>query len=133
MGPQHGSVCWTELNTRDAAGAKSFYKEMFGWNYKESKDGMPYTELMLAGGDRPFGGIFALPEEMAAVPPFWMTYIAVDDVDAATKKVQDLGGKVHREPTDIPGVGRFSIVADPSGAVLAMITIAMTGEHAEKA
>jgi predicted enzyme related to lactoylglutathione lyase len=130
MGPQHGSFCWNELSTRDAAGAKSFYAELFGWNYKESKDGMPYTEIGPA--DRPFGGIFQLPDEMANTPPFWMPYVAVDDVDASAAKVEELGGKIHKGPADIPGVGRFCIITDPTGAVLSMITIKMTGEHADK-
>jgi len=62
-----------------------------------------------------------------------MVYIAVDDVDASVAKVEELGGKIHRPPTDIPGVGRFSIIADPTGAVLSLITLKMTGEHADKA
>ncbi|HEV7645706.1 MAG TPA: VOC family protein [Pyrinomonadaceae bacterium] len=128
MGPQHGSFCWNELNTRDAAAAKPFYAELFGWKFKESKDGMPYTEIGLSD-DRPFGGIFQLPDEMANIPPFWMAYVAVDDVDASAKKVAELGGKIHKEPADIPGVGRFCIIADPTGAVMALITINMSPDH----
>jgi predicted enzyme related to lactoylglutathione lyase len=132
MGPQHGAFCWNELNTNNAGAAKPFYSELFGWHFKESKDGMPYTEIGLSE-DRPFGGIFQLPEEMANIPPFWMAYVAVDDVDASAKKVEALGGKVHKEPTDIPGVGRFCIIADPAGAVMAIITLSMAGEHGNKA
>ena len=128
MGPQHGAFCWTELNTRDATAAKPFYAELFGWKYKESTDGMPYTEFGLTE-DRPVGGIFQLPDEMANVPPFWMTYVAVDDVDASAAKVVELGGKIHREPTDIPKVGRFCIIADPTGAVISLITLSM--DHKE--
>jgi predicted enzyme related to lactoylglutathione lyase len=132
MGPQHGDFCWTELNTRDAAAAKPFYAELFGWNFKESSDGMPYTEFGPTA-EQPVGGIFQLPDEMANVPPFWMSYVAVDDVDASAAKVEALGGKIFKEPTEIPGVGRFCIITDPSGAVIAMITLKMTGEHAHKA
>lgn len=128
MGPQHGAFCWNELNTNNAAGAKPFYQELFGWKYKESTDGMPYTEFGL-DETRPVGGIFQLPEEMGNVPPFWMAYIAVDDVDASAKKVEELGGKIHRPPTDIPGVGRFCIIADPAGAVLSIITLNMSPDH----
>jgi predicted enzyme related to lactoylglutathione lyase len=134
MGPQHGAFCWNELNTRGVAAAKPFYAELFGWKYSGSTDSgdMPYTEISLTEG-RPFGGMFDLPDEMANVPPFWMAYVAVDDVDASAKKVEALGGKIHREPTDIPGVGRFCIIADPAGAIMSMITLSMTGEHANKA
>jgi predicted enzyme related to lactoylglutathione lyase len=129
MMPKHGSVCWTELNTHDAAGAKSFYAEIFGWNYSASTatDAMQYTEITVAEGERPFGGMFDLPAEMANVPPFWMTYIAVDDVDATAKRVEELGGKIHTGPMDIPNVGRFAVIADPSGAVLSIIKLEMPG------
>jgi uncharacterized protein len=128
MGPQHGAFCWNELNTNNAGAAKPFYAELFGWKFKESTDGMPYTEFG-PSEDRPVGGIFQLPEEMANVPPFWMAYIAVDDVDASAKKVEELGGKIHRPPTDIPGVGRFAIIADPAGAVFSIITLNMSPDH----
>lgn len=135
MGPQHGSVCWTELNTHNVAEAKPFYSELFGWQYSGSKDSetMPYTEISLGDANRPFGGMFDLPAEMANVAPFWMTYVAVDDCDATAKKVEELGGKIHRAPMDIPNVGRFCIISDPAGAVISIITIKMTGEHADKA
>jgi predicted enzyme related to lactoylglutathione lyase len=131
MGPQHGSFCWNELNTRGVAAAKPFYAELFGWKYSGSTDSgaMPYTEISLAEGGQPFGGMFDLPEEMANVPPFWMAYIAVDDVDGSAAKVESLGGKIHRPPTDIPGVGRFAIIADPAGAVFSIITINMSADH----
>jgi predicted enzyme related to lactoylglutathione lyase len=128
MGPQHGAFCWNELNTNDAAGAKPFYTELFGWKMKESTDAMPYTEFGVTEG-QPSGGIFQLPEEMGNIPPFWLAYVAVDDVDASSAKVEELGGKIHKAPADIPGVGRFSIVADPAGAVLALITLNMSPDH----
>jgi len=135
MGPKHGSFCWNELNTRGVAAAKPFYAELFGWKYSGGTDAgaMPYTEISLAEGERPFGGMFDLPDDMANVPPFWMAYVAVDDVDASAKKVEELGGKIHRAPMDIPNVGRFAIIADPAGAVMAIITLAMTGDHSNKA
>jgi len=56
------------------------------------------------------------------VPPMWLPYISVADVDAAAKRVARLGGKVHAEPSDIPGIGRFAVFADPSGATFAVMT-----------
>ena len=79
-----------------------------------------YT-LFLANGVR-VAGLMTIPEgavQMKA-PPAWIGYIGVDDVDAAAKKVAELGGKVHREPDDIPTIGRFAVVADPHGAVFAL-------------
>lgn len=57
-----------------------------------------------------------------APPPHLMVYIAVDDVDAAAKKAAEIGGKIHKEPTDIPNVGRMAIIADPGGAIFSVFT-----------
>jgi predicted enzyme related to lactoylglutathione lyase len=54
------------------------------------------------------------------VPPHWLGYVAVSDVDAMTKKVETLGGKVVMPAMDMPKVGKFSIVKDPTGATFAL-------------
>lgn len=129
MGPKHGSFCWMELNTHGVASAKPFYHELFGWEIRESKmPEMAYTEFGFPG-EQPAGGMFDLPAEMANVPSHWLAYVSVDDVDAAAAKAETLGGKIQMPPTDIPSVGRFCIVADPTGAHLALITLAMTEDH----
>src|SRR3546814_16874562 len=67
-------------------------------------------------------GLMALHEEVrnAGGRPGWIGYVAVDDVDSRSAEIGKKGGKVHRAPDDIPGVGRFAIVADPQGAVFAL-------------
>jgi len=68
------------------------------------------------------GGLMATPQELLdlGIPPCWTGYVGVDDVDASAEKAKSLGGEVRRPPDDIPGVGRFAIVADPLGAVIAL-------------
>ncbi|HWT30337.1 MAG TPA: VOC family protein, partial [Propylenella sp.] len=93
-----------------------FYSGQFGWTKGEAMDMGPMGkyQLFAAGGD-PIGGMMNKPD---AVPsPGWLGYILADDVDAATEAVRQAGGKVHRLPADIPDVGRFSVVADPQGAM----------------
>jgi predicted enzyme related to lactoylglutathione lyase len=81
---------------------------------------MDYT--LFSAGETGVGGLQALPAEACAdgAWPGWIGYVAVDDVDAAAARFQAEGGKVRRAPGDIPDVGRFAIVADPQGAVLAL-------------
>lgn len=112
-----GSFIWYELMTRDVEAAKAFYTDVVGWTASEmpSPDG-PYTVLSAAG--RGVGGMFAMGEG----PTGWIGYIGVPDVDAATARVAGEGGAVHKPPRDIPEVGRFSIVADPGGAMFALMT-----------
>lgn len=112
-----GDFCWHELMTSDPKAAADFYAEAVGWTIKDS--GMPGMDYLLGCiGDRQVVGIMAVPEDAArhGARPSWWGYVAVDDVDAAAAKVTDAGGAIHRQPGDIPGVGRFAVVADPQGA-----------------
>jgi len=72
--------------------------------------------------ETPVAGVMALPKEASALGarPGWMGYVAVDDVDAYAERVARAGGKLHRPAADIPGIGRFAIVADPQGVVFAL-------------
>lgn len=54
------------------------------------------------------------------VPPHWMAHVMVDDVDATAAQAKKLGGKVHKEPEDIPTVGRFAVIGDPQGAAISI-------------
>ena len=128
--PAHGAFCWNELSTTDLGAATSFYKALLGWEIKEGDapgGGMRYSEIV-AGG-RHVGGMYAMGEARGGeqrqqqTPPHWMSYVAVDDVDASASKVKELGGKVCVEPMDIPGVGRFCVINDPAGAALSLITL----------
>jgi predicted enzyme related to lactoylglutathione lyase len=117
----HGRFIWCELMTPDTAGARSFYGDVVGWTASKMPGDMEYWLLEADGAG--VGGVMPLGDEHKAhgVPPNWTGYVAVDDCDAAARKATSLGGSVMREPQDIPGIGRFAIVADPSGAVFAIM------------
>ncbi len=119
---KHGHFCWNELATRDVDGAKKFYTDLLGWTTEDSPmDNMTYT--VFKSGDEMVGGMFAMCDEMKDLPPHWMSYITVDDVDASAAKVKELGGTVCVEPTDIPTVGRFCVINDPTGGAVSLITM----------
>jgi hypothetical protein len=118
-----GAFSWSELTTNDAEAAKRFYCGLFGWGTDESPD---YTGWKV--GDRVVGGMLPITSEMAGVPPCWTTYFMVDDCDATAATVKAKGGSVFVEPRDIPDVGRFAVVADPQGAVFAVITMSAAHE-----
>jgi predicted enzyme related to lactoylglutathione lyase len=116
MASKANPFVWYDLMTNDADAATKFYTAVVGWDAVPSPDpDMPYT-LLMANGLRA-AGLMAIPPEAAArgVAPMWMGYVGVADADAATASVVKGGGRVLREPDDIPGVGRFSVVADPQG------------------
>jgi uncharacterized protein len=116
-----GSLCWTELTTRDTKAATTFYTSLFGWSAKAgSAGGTEYTELSNQG--TPQGGIMATPPQMGNAPPHWTPYFGVTDVDAVAAKAGQIGGRTYVPPTDIPAVGRFAVIADPQGAVFCVFT-----------
>ena len=120
--PANGAFCWNELATTDLATAKRFYTELLGWTFKESQAaGMAYNEIVVGG--REMGGMYQTTAEFGNAPSHWITYVAVDDVDARAKQAEELGGKVSVPPTDIPNVGRFCIINDPTGATLSLIKL----------
>jgi uncharacterized protein len=124
--PQSGTFCWNELATKDLEAAKKFYTALLGWQLKESSAaGMVYNEIVV-GGEH-IGGLYQMTAEYGDAPSHWMTYVAVDDVDVKAKLAADLGGKICVPPTDIPNVGRFCVVNDPTGATFSLIRL--SGAH----
>ena len=106
---------WYELMTGDLDAAVSFYSAVVGWDVRDS--GMPGMRYMLFGKDgKDVGGMMSWSSMGANKPPKWLGHIYTPDVDAETAAVVADGGKQYRPPTEIPGVGRFSVVADPQGA-----------------
>ncbi|MDQ3803490.1 MAG: VOC family protein [Acidobacteriota bacterium] len=120
--PAAGAFCWNELATRDLEAAKKFYTGLLGWQLKQSDAaGMAYHEIVV-GGEH-VGGLYQMGPEHGDAPSRWMAYVAVEDVDDRAARVEALGGKVCVPPTDIPNVGRFCVITDPSGATLSLITL----------
>jgi uncharacterized protein len=118
----NGTFCWNELATTNLEAAKKFYTELLGWQLKESQAaGMVYNEIV-AGG-REMGGMYQMGAEYGNAPSHWMAYVAVDDVDGKAKQVEELGGKVCVPPMDIPNVGRFCVINDPTGAAISLIKL----------
>ena len=106
-----------ELNTTDLNKAQSFYGQLFNWQTEETKmpDGK-YTVIKVGEGTG--GGM--LPQKMPGAPSEWLPYVAVDDIQAATEKARKLGARVMKDVTEVPDMGWFSIITDPTGANLGL-------------
>jgi uncharacterized protein len=107
-----------ELATQDLEKSKSFYQSLFSWGLHEHDmgGGMSYTVIEVGEGTG--GGMMRHP--VAGAPSMWLAYVLVDDVEAATQQAQSLGATVMREVTEVPNTGRFSIITDPTGAMLGL-------------
>lgn len=117
MAHKHGDFVWYELMTNNADAAQEFYGALLGWTFASTDQvGMDYR--IFSAGDNIVGGVMALTPEMqeSGAKPCWAGYITVEDVDRMAEAINSANGSIFIEPRDIPGVGRFSFVADPQGA-----------------
>ncbi|MCT4558199.1 MAG: VOC family protein [Pelagimonas sp.] len=127
----HGKIWWSELMTRDVDAAKTYYADLCGWRFDEMPDpdtGSVYYVAMQ--GDQPVAGLMdlGLLTHLDGVPSHWFTYLAVDDVDAASEATTKAGGQIMRPAFDVPGIGRIAIIQDPSGAPVGIMTPAPPSE-----
>jgi predicted enzyme related to lactoylglutathione lyase len=124
-----GKFIWYDAMTSDMKAAEAFYSSVIGWQAKDSgMSDRPYT--ILSAGPDMIGGLMPIPDDVREMGggPAWTGYVFVDDVDAGSERVKAAGGGVLRPPADIPGIGRFSVVADPHGAVFILFHSVGAGE-----
>ncbi|MBW1615565.1 MAG: VOC family protein [Deltaproteobacteria bacterium] len=110
----HGAFGWNELITSNAMKAKDFYTELFGW----SPSIMQKEYISFKNKEEKIAGVM----EKKKQKPFWLPYVTVNDVDKTVEKAKRLGASILTPPTYAPDIGRFAILKDPQGAVIAVIT-----------
>jgi predicted enzyme related to lactoylglutathione lyase len=118
--PGHGDFLWDELWTSDVDGSTGFYTTLAGFTTEERPVGDSDSYRVLLRGDQPTAGILAHPFDRER--PVWVTYIRVEDPSAITARVESLGGKVYVDAQDRPLGGQVALIADPSGAGIALQT-----------
>jgi hypothetical protein len=109
--------CHVELNTDDPGKAKEFYGALFNWKFQDMPMG-PHVYTGLDTGGKPGGGIQKKP--MPEAPTQWLTYVHVENVTATLEKAVKLGGTVVVPRTEIPNMGHFGILVDPTGAPMGL-------------
>lgn len=117
-----GGWFWNELWSTDAKAALAFYKNVFGYSVDAMDMGPQgtYNILKTADGKMRAGLMQATPD--MKMPFNWLPYIHVKDCDAAAARASKLGAMaIAVAPTDIPEIGRFCVVIDPTGAAVALI------------
>ena len=106
-----------ELNTTDVDKAKSFYGSLFDWSLQDVPMGS-FNYTVVGVGNGTGGGIMKHP--MPGAPSTWLAYVEVADVHASTKKAASLGASLIKDVTEVPDMGWFSIIMDPTGAALGL-------------
>jgi predicted enzyme related to lactoylglutathione lyase len=105
-----------ELSTPDLGKAKDFYSGLFGWEFTDNDMGPSGIYSTFKPSTGPGGGMFSMP----GMPPFWLAYVGVEDINVSTDKAVALGATIHKGPMEIPHVGWMTILVDPGGATFAL-------------
>lgn len=121
-----GAMSWNELYTPDMEASKKFYADLFGWTFEASENAPEYTVIKNNG--RRNGGMFPQMEDMKGMPPFWMVYFTVKNIDESIAKTKELGGKVEMGPKEI-SVGKIAVIADPAGAHFMIMEMSVNPEE----
>jgi predicted enzyme related to lactoylglutathione lyase len=106
------------LSTTDPEKAKAFYGQLFTWKMEDMPMGPGMAYTLIQPGEGTGGGL--TKQMMPGAPSAWLAYVVVDDVSAATAKAKSLGATVLRDRTEVPEMGWFSIISDPTGATLGL-------------
>jgi len=115
-----GELCWTELATTNVQAAKDFYGKVFGWQFTDHDMGdMKYTLVKVNGKE--FGGMWSIPKEKEKhIPPHWMGYILVENLEDSLAKATKSGASIVKPADNAGEFGRFAIITDPTGAHIAL-------------
>lgn len=123
-----GRFVWFELITDDPEAAQAFYSGLFGWEFAEPEEDVPYT--LISSGGVPVAGMAALPpkedpneddDEVPPRPAAWLPTMAVPDMDAQLRPIFNEGGMLQLGPLQVEGRGRLAIAVDPGGAMVALL------------
>lgn len=106
---KHGNFVWADLSTFRPGTTNPFYQKLFGWRT---------SDYMATLSGAPVAGIYEMPEKFQKIgmPSFWMSYMAVDDIDQVVAVATEQGGKVEIQPSEFDGGGKYALIRDPLGA-----------------
>lgn len=118
--PAIGSIGWRDLTVHDAVALRDFYSGVVGWTWRgEDMDGYQDFSMIPPEGGEPVAGVCHARGANADLPPQWLIYVVVEDVDESAARAAERGGTVVAGPRGMGG-GRFAVIRDPAGAVFAI-------------
>ncbi len=119
---EQGRFCWIEIGTSDAATARHFYSDLFGWQARPGVSSPDWAYTLFSIRDKDVGGLYQLtPQQQGlGITSHWLCHIAVASVDASAEKALALGGEFVMDPVEAHEAGRVAVIRDPQGAVFAI-------------
>ena len=120
--PKIGSITWQDLTVENAEEVRDFYKQVVGWDSESVQMG-DYSDFNMnsPADGKTVAGICHARGENAKLPPQWLIYITVDDLEYSIGRCEALGGKLVVPPRKMGGYGSLCVIQDPAGAVAALV------------
>jgi uncharacterized protein len=116
--PDPGSISWQDLTVADADAIRDFYQAVVGWKAEPVSVGS-YADFVMNADGTPVAGVCHARGVNSDIPPQWLIYITVEDLDHSLDECRRLGGSLVAGPRSYGG-GRFCVIKDPAGAVCAL-------------
>ena len=119
--PEIGSIGWVDLTVPNAVEVRDFYAQVVGWK-PQGLDMGGYEDFVMAapGSGEGKAGVCHARGGNAGLPPVWLVYLVVEDLDASAARCVELGGKILAPARAAGPSGRFCVIQDPAGAVAAL-------------
>lgn len=116
-----GTIGWIDLTTEDAKRVRDFYQEVVGWKTSDVEMG-EYNDFNISTPEtgEPVAGVCHARGSNAQMPPQWMIYITVENLDHSARRCTNLGGRLVVQPKPMGSFGRYCVIEDPAGAVAAL-------------
>lgn len=119
--PPVGAIMWADLTVERAEVVRDFYREVVGWTTSDVDMGGYHDYCMNQPEDgKTVAGICHARGHNAALPPHWLVYMVVEDLERSMARCTDLGGQIVALPRDYGADGRYAVMRDPAGAVFAL-------------
>jgi predicted enzyme related to lactoylglutathione lyase len=121
-GTGHGKVVWHDLTVPDAEKVRDFYSAVIGWTAEDvDMGGYSDFNMQISDSGETVAGICHARGGNTELPPVWMVYLSVADIEESARKVVELGGKLLTPIKGDPGAGAFCVIQDPAGAIVALL------------
>ena len=115
-----GTMCWFEHASHDSKASIPFLEKLFGWTANTQKMGdTDYTTFKMDGED--ICGLYMMPAFMEKIPSHWLPYFMTDNIDLLIEKSTNAGAKILMPKTKVEGIGDFTVIEDPQGAVFGVL------------
>ncbi|RYD58034.1 MAG: VOC family protein [Sphingobacteriales bacterium] len=114
-----GRMLWADLTVDNADAVSDFYATVVGWE-KQGLDMGGYDDYVMKETESGEGisGVCHARGANSNIPPQWLLYVTVPDLDKSLEDCLKLGGKMIGDKRKMGPNGTYCLIQDPAGAYM---------------